>query len=454
MSTATTYANAPMTNTAPDDRDAIQKQIRELVVPLVAAHEITGAEIVAIRGHNLILHMSIGETKPFKPIDEKHPTIFEIGSITKTFTGLLLADMVLKNEVGIHDPVEKFLPPSAKVPSFEGRKITLEDLATHTSALPRIPDNLKPKNPLNPYADVTEDQIYDCLSRVTLSRSPGEKYEYSNLGMGLLGLALSKRAGSSYEDLIQTRILKPLRMANTTTNVATADKGRLSFPHDADGLVSSYWDIPVISGAGAIKSTINDMAIYLVANMFERPTPLEDIIKFAQRPRHDADLGMKIGLAWHIMKDGSTVWHNGGTGGFRSFIGFDSKRMTGVVVLSNSAGEVVDPIGVNILKMLVNEPMSPIIVKKEIILDSATLKKYVGAYTLAPGFILTVTLENGKLMAHATSQPKLMLHAKSKTEFFYRAVDAQVSFTVDKAGNAVRLVLHQNGRDMTAPKNK
>ncbi len=454
LTSVTGIAGLPDSSTLVDEKSDLQKQVTDLIVPLVAAHEIVGVDIITVSGRSGVSHMSIGETKALKPVSPEHPTLFEIGSITKTFTGLILADMVLKREVGIHDPVERYLPTNVKVPTFGERKITLEDLATHTSGLPRLPDNLNPKNPLNPYADLTEEQVYDCLSRVKLSSRPGDKYEYSNLGMGLLGLALSRRAGSSYDELVQSRVLTPLRMKNTYINLSAVEKGRLSIPHDADGDVTSYWDIPVLSGAGAIKSTINDMAIYLVANMFERPTPLQEIIEFAQKPRHDAGMGMKIGLAWHIMKDGQTVWHNGGTGGFRSFIGFESKKQIGVVLLCNSASELVDLIGVDILNILKKEPIIPIPIKSEIVVSPAILKNYAGSYSLSPAMTLTVTLENGKLKAQITGQPKFVLHAKSTVEFFYRVVDARVTFSTNGSGLAKKLTLNQNGRMIVGERKK
>ena len=114
-------------------------------------------------------------------------TIFEIGSVTKVFTSLLLADMVARNEVALNDPIAKYLPSDVKTPGRNGQSITLEDLATHTSGLPRLPTNFAPKDPANPYADFSVPQLYEFLSTYTLSRDIGSQYDYSNLGGGLLG---------------------------------------------------------------------------------------------------------------------------------------------------------------------------------------------------------------------------------------------------------------------------
>jgi Beta-lactamase class C and other penicillin binding proteins len=171
-------------------------------------------------------------------VDDKRPvdgdTIFEIGSATKVFTSLLLADAVKRGEVALTDPVAKYLPAEVKVPERAGRKITLVDLATHTSGLPSVPSNLAPKNPANPYAGYTVQQLYDFLSTYQLSRDIGAQYDYSNLGVGLLDNALSRRAGVDYETLVQTRITRPLGMKSTSIALSEEQKRRLASGHGGD----------------------------------------------------------------------------------------------------------------------------------------------------------------------------------------------------------------------------
>ena len=162
-------------------------------------------------GRRVIAYGNAGSTD--RPLDGN--SVFEIGSVTKVFTSALLADMVRRGEVKLEDPASKYLPASARLPSRSGKEITLLDLATQTSGLPRLPGNLAPKDPTNPYADYTVEQLYDFLSHYTLTRDIGEKYEYSNLGVGLLGHVLSRKAGMSYEELVTKRILEPLEMRDT-----------------------------------------------------------------------------------------------------------------------------------------------------------------------------------------------------------------------------------------------
>ncbi len=282
-------------------------------------------------------------------------TLFEIGSITKVFTSLTLAEMVERGEVKLDDPISKFLPAAVKAPTRNGKQIALVDLATHTSGLPRLPGNLSGwailRHMDNPYADYSVQQLYDFLSGYTLPRDIGTKYEYSNLGGGLLGHVLALRAGTNYETLVEQRICHPLGLTNTVITLTSDQQKRLAHGHDENGNAVSNWDMPTLAGAGALKSSVNDLMIFLAANMGRVKTGLQPAIELTQKPRHDAGSSvMQIGLAWHILKFNETeiIWHNGGTGGYRSYLGFNPKTHRGVVVLSNSAKEV-DHIGRTLL---------------------------------------------------------------------------------------------------------
>ena len=179
--------------------------------------------------------------------DEARPdgdTVFEIGSATKVFTALLLVDMVRRGEVSLDDPVQKFLPDDVKVPKKGEQPITLDHLASHRSGLPRMPDNFTPKDPANPYADYSVKQMYEFLSRCQPAREAGEAFEYSNLGAGLLGHALARRAGKTYEALVVERICKPLGMSDTAVTLKQPTRSRLAPGHDAAGEPASNWDIP------------------------------------------------------------------------------------------------------------------------------------------------------------------------------------------------------------------
>lgn len=387
--------------------------------------------------------------KDGKPVDAN--TVFEIGSVTKVFTSLLLADMMQHGEVALTDPVSKYLPPNVKMPERGGKKITLIDLATHTSGLPRLPSNFHPKDPANPYADYTVAQLYEFLATVQLTRDIGSKYEYSNLGGGLLGHVLARRAGTDYETLVRTRILQPLAMKNTAITLSNAMKERLATGHDAGLQPTSNWDIPTLAGAGALRSTANDLLTFVGANLGIVKSPLATSMASMLATRRPTGIPtLEIALGWHIStrNDREIVWHNGGTGGYRTWIGFDPKSRTGVVVLSNtSTAAGVDDIGAHLL-----DPSIPLIQPpkqhREVKVDPAILDRYVGRYELAPTFVITVTRNGDHLFAQATGQPNFEIFAEDDHNFFYKVVDAQLTFDVDATGRATSLMLHQNGANV------
>jgi len=380
-------------------------------------------------------------------------TIFEIGSITKVFTSLLLADMVQRGEVALTDPVAKYLPAGVKVPERNGRQITLEDLATHTSGLPRLPSNLSPKDPANPYADYSVPQLYEFLSGYQLTRDIGSQYEYSNLGGGLLGHVLARRAGIDYERLVGSRIFKPLGMKTTGISISADMKGRFAVGHDAKMKPVGYWDLPTLAGAGALRSTANDILTFLAASLDYVKTPLLPAMTAMLAVRRPTGIpGLEIGLGWHILtRDGhEIVWHNGGTGGFRSFVAFDRKTGAGAVVLSNAETPAgVDDIGLHLLNT--NAPLwQPPQEHKQVAVDPKFFDGYVGQYQLAPTFILRITREGNQLFVQATGQPKFEIFPAGERDYFLKVVDAQITFETDAEGKTTGLILHQNGMNQPA----
>jgi D-alanyl-D-alanine-carboxypeptidase/D-alanyl-D-alanine-endopeptidase len=382
-------------------------------------------------------------------------TVLEIGSMTKVFTSLLLMDMTRRGEVALTDPVAKFLPSSAKVPERNKRKITLADLSTQSSGLPGLIPNLVMKDPDNPFADYSVQQLYDFLFSYTLTRDIGSQYEYSNLGVGLLGQALSLRVGMSYEALVRSRICDPLGMADTRVTLTPDMKSRMAMGHNAAVTETENWDIPTLAGAGALRSTANDMLVFLAANLGYSQTPLAQAIAdevSVRRPAGAPD--MEIAYGWHVQtKDGnSIIWHNGGTGAYRSYMGYDPKARMGVVVLTNLSTDAgVDDIGRHLLNSsypLLNIP--PPVEHKPITLDTKTFDRYVGTYQLAPNALLTMSRDGDRFYSQLTGQRKLEVLAESDRKFFLKAVDAQLTFEADPKGAVTQVTLHQNGRDLVA----
>jgi CubicO group peptidase (beta-lactamase class C family) len=285
------------------------------------------------------------------------------------FTALLLADMARDGLVKMDDPVAKFLPESAHVPTYQEKEITLVDLATHTSGLPRMPDNfvtvkgiLSGNLDSNPYVDYTPKRLYSFLSSHKLAYKPGTRTLYSNLGMGLLGHALSLAANTEYEQLVCSRICRPLGMDSTAITVTADLRSRLAQGHISQKLPllgvrirqpAHNWDIPTLAGAGALRSTGNDLLKFLAANLGTTKTPLDGAIEATHLQRYRTSDNELMALAWIVYTHAGEpeFWHNGGTGGYASFMGFRKQRRAAVVVLTNTSSSV-DIEGSKILELL------------------------------------------------------------------------------------------------------
>ena len=379
-------------------------------------------------------------------------TLFEIGSVTKVFTGQLLAEAVARGGVKLDDPVEKLLPSTVKMPERSGKKITLVDLSQHRSGLPRLPGNLAPPDMMNPYAAYTVEAMYEFLSGYELPRDPGAEFEYSNLGVGLLGHALMREAkAESYEALVRARVLGPLGMTSTFITLDEARRARMSKGHNQALAEVKYWDLSSIAGAGALRSSVNDMLKFVAAQAGLTKTELGPVMARMREGRRPAIGGMEIGLGWMIAKkeagSGELVWHNGGTGGFQTFVGFDPEAKVGVVVWSNAqVPPGIDDIGRHLL-----DPASPLVPpkkeRKEITLDPKKFEPMVGRYELAKGFVLKVTLEDGRFMTQATGQGKIEIFPMSERVFFPKVVDAELEFAVE-GEKATQVTLRQGGGTM------
>ena len=267
-------------------------------------------------------------------------TRFEIGSVTKMFTGLLLATMAEQGAVGLDDPIGSYLPDSVAAPTANEQPIRLHQLTTHTSGLPRLPSNFSPADPTDPYADYTSAQLYAFLEDVQLSSPPGATYAYSNVGGGLLGHLLARHAGTTYAALLEDQVLQPLGL-NHTGVLTSPDPGR---PPVATGYAGAgpvpYWQWDVLAGAGALYATPSDLLGFLQIALHPGDHPLASALHETSHVRHRASGQLALTLGWHVSPapDGTDVyWHNGGTCGFRSFVGMSRAHGAGVIVLANQA---------------------------------------------------------------------------------------------------------------------
>jgi len=363
-------------------------------------------------------------------------TLFEIASVTKVFTGILLAQAVLNGEVKLDDPISMYLPEGVTAPEYEGKSITLLDLATHTAGLPREAIN----------SNSTIDQMYAYLSGYRLTRAPGSTYEYSNYGFGLLGNLLVRRAGQAdYEALLLDRITNPLGMDSTRIQLTPEMNSRLAPPHSTYSVRAASWDAPAFAGAGMIRSTANDMLTFLAANMGLTETELQPAIQLANTPQRPTDGLEYIGLGWHLPKSGNGIhWHNGETSGYHSYLAWDPERKIGVVVLANAAVDI-DDVGRLLIRRL---PLTPVPV------DPQVLAAYAGKYQ-SNGVIVTIRVDGTRIFIQAPNQPEVELLARSDNQFYPRAFvayEADFTFYKNASSEVDRLVMVQFGETLEAKK--
>jgi len=299
-----------------------------------------GGVTIGVVQHGVRSIFSYGTAKP--------DSVFEIGSITKTFTGLLLAQSVQQKRARLDEPVRALLPAGTVAAPASGPEITLLDLSAQRSGLPRMPDNFHPADDTNPYADYDKKALYEFIASHGVAMPAKPEFAYSNLGVGLLGQALAERAGTSYEALLKKEITGPLGMHDTAVTLSTSMRARFVPGHDGEHKPARAWDINALVGAGGIRSTAADMLTYLEAQLHPdhlahavSATPEGKTLAAALAASHvvqgEAGQGMHIALNWLRVDESGSFWHNGGTGGYSACALFNPDADFAVVVLLNTS---------------------------------------------------------------------------------------------------------------------
>jgi serine-type D-Ala-D-Ala carboxypeptidase/endopeptidase len=394
--------------------------------------------------------------------DSREPdgnTIFEIGSVTKIFTALLLTDMIERGEAGLYDPLDKFLPKEATVPEKEGRKISLADLATQTSGLPFWPAGI----PNNDSAAIfipkyTVEQIYQFLSTYKIQTELGKKWEYSNLGFGLLGHALCLKAGKDYESLLNERILKPLKMTNTSINILPAMKKNICTGYNNEMNKMPEWNLPLMPGCGSIRSCANDMLSFLenyLGYVKSSLKPAMDSMLIIKRPGPQL---IQQALGWWVIPFGTDddwiLTHPGETFGFSSVVACDPKLRCGVVVLSNNTGGDVSSIAWHILRPKI-WPWTVIPKKKTAIsIDSQKMDIYSGEYKTDDGTLISIEHDSTALILKSPTTPPegIRLNAEKEDSFNGKDVNLQVTFSRNNEKGIKGLTIHFGTTDTPAVK--
>ena len=330
---------------------ALDKEVDSAAQSYISLLATTGLSIgILVNGKTY--YYGYGETaRGNANLPDEH-SIYEIGSISKTFTATLLADAVEKGKVKLDDPVSKYFPDSIPALEYQGSPVTLKMLSNHSSGIPRMPGNFHPSNNDNPYKDYSDQDLFGFYKTFKLDRKPGTEYEYSNLAAATLGIILEKVNKKSYQDLIVETICDPLGMNETREFIRKKDSIRFVKGYNEEGKYNSQWDFEAMAAAGSIRSTVSDMLLYAKAQLGKAPPALEKDFQLTHEKTF-SNGAVNTALGWHYIKPGKdeVLFHNGGTGGFRTYLAVNLEKKFAVVVLSNTAISV-DEMGNTLMKWL------------------------------------------------------------------------------------------------------
>ncbi len=384
-------------------------------------------------------------------IDAK--TAFEIGSVSKPMMAALLAGLIREGKASLDDPLSAYMPNGSTVPTFDGQPILLRHIVTHTSGLPAIPAGVD-YDPQNPYAQLNEATLLKALSATSLAQAPGAKFQYSNFAAMLLSYAITRRADTDFETLLDTRVFVPLGMRNSYIN-RKPDSVKAAIGHTPDGKATPAWTFPSdFSGVGGVRSTLDDMVHYVQGQFSGAQKPLDVDFRMTHAPIvNDAKALMAMHWMLAPLNGRTFLAHEGGTGGFSSFVAFDPVRKFGVVILSDTALHAMGGLGnlgLHLLdaKMPLGKPAlaEPARAAGPVpVLSADQLKDYSGEYPLMPDFVLTVRAEQYTLTAQATGQGAFPLKAITTDVFEAPDFGIVIRFQRDAAGKVAALKLEQGG---------
>jgi CubicO group peptidase (beta-lactamase class C family) len=426
----------------------VEKSIQEHI----KAGDFLGISVAYIAPDGKVSFLSKGKMSKQTHKKVNKNTIYEIGSVTKLFTALAVADVIKEQGISLDRPVEELLPPGWDLPEFSGTPITLQHLLTHTSGLPKSPSNLS-KSSSDPYRNYSYSDFCSYLKEVELKEKPGSSFRYSNTGMGLAGIILEEQLDKSYSKIIRDRILEPLDMQNTGINIPKMDSSWLASGYMGNN-ETAKWHFKSLAGAGALRSTTKDLTKFLQAYLGNRNSDIDSSINITQQvyftTKDEAKHVSQVGLGWLFSTRHSRIaWHNGATGGFRSSIGLNKEKGSAVVILGNTSHPVAD-LGLHLLDD--SYPIKE--VQKRIALSKKELWQFTGEYKVTDNISYYVSLLDKQLYFRVSGQKKIPFYPKSRKRFFCKIIPAEISFSKGKNGRVNQVTLHQNGRNISAKKVK
>jgi CubicO group peptidase (beta-lactamase class C family) len=412
------------------------------IQPLIDAELATAIVVGIIDGGKREIY-GFGKGPDGKAPDGK--TLFELGSVTKIYTGLLLADAVQRREIDLDTPVAELLPTGVTVPTRDKRVITLRHLALHSSGLPPLPPSLRIDTP-TPFAAYGENQLYADLVRTQLIATPGERILYSEYGSGVLAHALGRKIGGGYPAAVQARVLGPLQLHDTFFVVPKQAQAHLAPGTNEDLLPAPAWTYDALVGAGGMVSSMRDQLALLEAEL-DAEAGGKGPLRAAMRLTQEAQLegaGDNEGLGWQIDSAGR-YWHNGTTGGYHAFVGFDPKTRRAIAILAATRTSLVDSTAAALYRALAGEDVKP-----PRFPDGAQLAAFAGNYDFQ-GMELVISVAGKRLYVEGPGEPKIRMVPISEREFWIERLQSIVVFEreADKVKRAIFIV---GDKQMSAPR--
>lgn len=420
-------------------REAVSAQIQ----PMIDA-ELATAIVVGIYDAGKLEIYGFGRGPDGKPPTGR--TIFELGAVTKVYTTLLLADSVQRREVDLDTPVSELMPPGVTVPTGNKSVITLKHLALHSSGLPPLPPSINDPRSKDPLRTFTDDVLYADLVRTRLDSAPGTNIQISEYGSGLLGVALGRKANTTYQELVESRIIKALGLTDTFFAVPPEAAPRRVQGTNQELAPVTPWSWGALAGAGALLSSARDQLTLIDAELDAAAgskVPLRPAMRFTQEPQLEG-AGANIGLGWQIDRDGRH-WHNGTTNGFHAFVGFDIKQRRGLVVLASSASPIVDQVVHRLYKILGGEQVAV-----RSMPTPAQLVTYAGTYNFS-GSQLKMIADGKRIYVEGPGEPRIRMLPLSDREFWIASQQVLVVFEED-GGKVTRAVFVVGDKKMAAPR--
>ncbi|MFY2764130.1 serine hydrolase [Arenimonas sp. MALMAid1274] len=377
-------------------------------------------------------------------------TAFEIGSVSKTMTSALLADLIGQGKGSLDDPLSAWLPAGTKVPAYEGQPILLRHVVTHTSGLPALPPGVEMVDASDPYAPVDAKMLLASLERTPLTRAPGQGFEYSNFASMLLSYAVAQRAGQDLETLLDARLFTPLGMSGAYIN-ERPEGVRAAAGHLPNGKATPAWRFKTdVAGVGGVRATLDDMVRYVQGQLGQVQAPITPALKLSQQAVNPGATPA-MAMNWMLAPLNGRTWlaHEGGTGGFSSFVAFDPAQQRGVVVLSDTALHSLG--GLGSLGLHLADRSVPLgKPRKAVPAPAGLIDALVGEYTLQGGMKMSLARRGDQLTIQAQGQPAFVMGHDDAGDFYplefdallkpQRKSDGRYGFTWMQMGGAMAAV--------------